>query len=424
MTFYFRAIAASFSLTLGLSACTSDYESTSDKCDSISNSPVAIGLNFTDPNVSPYIVQAQSTENTYQLYLEDIFQASEPGPSETLTDAETDAMAAFKALINDDTNFDLQYVQALGGAVEQATNPLDFIEALIASQDSNEVIGVFEEAKQQMANAIKADDDFCNYSNNNIRFVDTEANDRLFVEFNLSYSPFTRIVQQSILAVETQSDLSDIDARPNAPYIGFYQADADAFVKSGFSTPILRQAIFNSADTEQTLIIDDGWDNDLGQIEISTSNEFCLDENDEKTACEGGITTRAPVKSQCDGSDPELSDETGQNQVRVIDLTAEYSGLKRIRLETDYEAQEVRFYVSDYNEAILDSDGVTVIKDPTNCEKQAVLDELAEASPGEGVRLTVVEDENYDIRYDDNDEVIEPVPAFTFTGTSIPNRID
>jgi hypothetical protein len=106
-------------------------------------------------------------------------------------------------------------------------------------------------------------------------------------------------------------------------------------------------------------------------------------------------------------------------QVYSLALDDTLNDLKRIRLETDYETQEVRIYASEYNEAIYDSDGTTEIHDPTNCEKQAVLDELAALTPGVGVRLTVIEDPNYDLIYDD-DGNITTTPLYTFTGTELP----
>ncbi|KZY68525.1 hypothetical protein [Oleiphilus sp. HI0066] len=96
---------------------------------------------------------------------------------------------------------------------------------------------------------------------------------------------------------------------------------------------------------------------------------------------------------------------------------------------------EVRIYGSTYNEAIYASDGTTVIENPTDCEKQAVLDALALIDPdktaAEGVRLTFVPDTNYDITYqtdadgqpvlDENGLQIidsEPTPLYTYQGTA------
>ena len=84
-----------------------------------------------------------------------------------------------------------------------------------------------------------------------------------------------------------------------------------------------------------------------------------------------------------------------------------------------------------------------VIINPTRCEQQAVLDDLDElvtdeernAAGFQGVRLTLIEDPNYDVKYeldedgnqkrDDDGNLIvdvEPTPVFTFQGTAILSR--
>lgn len=58
------------------------------------------------------------------------------------------------------------------------------------------------------------------------------------------------------------------------------------------------------------------------------------------------------------------------------------SGLTRAGLELVYAAQEVKTYTSQFIEVIYDSDGSTVITDPIACNKQTVLNELAELARG------------------------------------------
>lgn len=418
-----------FATLLVLVGCDPAFETSADLCAAGQNSEVIVSL----ADTNPYSVTAVREDSTYLLYLQDIFEAAEPDASATLTADQLGALDEIIRKVNDASEFNMQYQQS-AGVVTASANPLDFLEELISTDDPNRVIGVFQDAKNQIAAGIKSDDSFCIYDNGNIRFVDSASDDVLFANFSLSYNPFSRIVQQTLLISEVKDDLSSAASRQTAPYIGFYQAEAGEFKSKGFTTPILRQAILNNQDSTESLIIDDGNDNDLGQLELSTFNAFCRDTDDEVTACPTGTNTRTPAKPQCDGTATDSIDETGENEERFIDLNGAFSGYKRIRLETDYVNAQVRVYVSDYNEAILDSDDTTIIKDPTDCEKQAVLDELAEANPGEGVRLTVVEDPNYDVRFqldadgnreqdaDGNDIVIEPVPAFSFLGTVIPSR--
>lgn len=171
--------------------------------------------------------------------------------------------------------------------------------------------------------------------------------------------------------------------------------------------------------------------------------ESTLSDNVVVIECAPGVLTRTPtvVKDQCDGGlDTEGNlqrDETRRLEIRPFDLNAENTNLKRLRIETDYKANTISIFGSRYKEAIFDSDGIAVIEDPTNCEKQAVLDELAELTPGEGVRLTAVPDPNYDFVFqvDENgntvvddsgagiiDETKLPVALYIFDGTTIPAR--
>ena len=407
--------------SLVLSACgvigEPSLDTAASLCANGEKAEVTIGLDFSDPATSPYVTEPGRNNGDYRLYLQDILEAAEP--SEAISVDIQNALTSISDLVNGDADdqFGLNYEMA-GGLVVSADNPLVYIESLLASTDSNTQIGAFQDARTQISGGISADDDFCNYTNSNIRFVDQDSNTVLFSELNLSYNPFTRIVQQSFLISELREAFADIEQRQTVPYFGFAQANSSNFQTRGFYPFTQRSTLANSPDGFRSLLVDDGKDLSLGQIEISTSNTFCEDVDGEVTACDSG-PTRAPAKAQSDGSDPDEQDETGVLQERALALDSSITNLKRIRLETDYATQEVRIYASEYNEAILDSDGVTEIFDPTNCEKQAVLDELAIASPGVGVRLTIVEDPNYDLIYDE-DNVLITAPLYTFAGTDLP----
>jgi len=212
---------------------------------------------------------------------------------------------------------------------------------------------------------------------------------------------------------------------------------------------------------------------------VDDNNDPVLATTQVAVGCEINLAARVPQKSQCasdfDSNGEAQTNETGSRIMRSINLVDgndTLENIQRFRLETDYISGEVRIYVSQYTEAIenlyitedaLDDEGNKVIDDdgkivqrvvdnpvpdaekvifnPTNCEKQAILDELAEIADldenSEGVRLTSIADSGYDIVYalDDNGNIVtdengssviaadgEPSPIFSFEGTIIPER--
>jgi hypothetical protein len=159
--------------------------------------------------------------------------------------------------------------------------------------------------------------------------------------------------------------------------------------------------------------------------------------------CADDIETIEPVRDECDGGlDAEKNsqtDERNRREARSFDLNTEHTGIKRLRVETNYLDNDVKVYVSKYKERIQNApkpedmaqdDYIPSFDDPSRCEKQAILDELALLTPGEGVSLTIIPDPVYDFVFNDDEEsgtfVLDedqlPTPAYTFTGTAIPAR--
>lgn len=157
--------------------------------------------------------------------------------------------------------------------------------------------------------------------------------------------------------------------------------------------------------------------------------------------CDDDVVTIEPIRDECDGGVDEdgnpLPDERNRRESRTFDLNNEHTDIKRLRVETDFSANEVRVYVSTYKERILDADldqdpetsTAAQLDDPSRCEKQAILTALSELNPDEGVSLTLVPDPGYDLVYTENsagetvlDEENAPIPAYTLTGTVIPTR--
>ena len=412
-----------------LSACDPAFETTAQKC--AQGQELEIVIPVPEPKY-----QTTVDADEYELYLRQAIEVMEPASA--LTGEDAVAKTFLDAQID---NF-LEY-QTSSSIVIGATNPLDFLEAIIDTTDPDQEIEAFKIAKQQVASGIADDDDFCVYTNDDVRLVDTsaDANTLAFAEVSISYNPFSRIVQQSTLITSVREDLNTSEARANVPYVGFYQALPENFKAVGYSEPEIRQAIINDTSGFAQLSFDEGTDTKLGQILLDYNNEYCDDDrSDEEITewddCPSGTTTRTPsteVGGVCDAEADKLKENS-------FDLNASNTGLKRLRVEVDYfddaddatdAAAQVRFYTSTYREAIYALDGTTIIEDPTDCEKQAVLDELAALTPGVGVRLKLVPDPNYDIEYQtdangdsvfdaDGNQVIlnEPTPTVVYQGTT------
>lgn len=411
-----------------LIACDPAFETTAQKC--AQGQELEIVIPVPDPKY-----QTTVDADEYELYLRQALEVMEPATALTGEDA------AAKSFIDAQIDNFLEY-QKSGSIVTGATNPLDFLEAIIDTTDPDQEVEAFKIAKQQVASGIADDDDFCIYTNDDIRLVDTsaDANTLAFAEVSISYNPFSKIVQQSTLITSVRDDLNTSETRANVPYVGFYQALPQNFKAAGYSEPEIRQAIINDTSGFAQLSFDEGTDTKLGQILLDYNNEYCDDDRSgeeitEWDDCPSGTVTRTPsteVGGACDAEANKLKENS-------FDLNASNTGLKRLRVEVDYlddaddtsdAAAQIRIYASSYREAIYASDGSTVIEDPTDCEKQAVLDALALLTPGVGVRLTLVPDPSYDIEYQtdsngdpvldsDGNQVIlnEPTPVVVYQGT-------
>jgi hypothetical protein len=394
-----------------LSACDPVYQTTTEQCALNQDAAVILG-------VPSYQVNAGADE--YKLYLEDTILGLEPATPPL--GAEEDAAFQF---VKTTIDHYLDYADT-AGVVTSATNPLDFLESVVATTDPNIEIEAFVIAKQQIAAGISADDGFCTYTNDNIVLTDgsPDVNVIAYAELGLSYDPFQGIVQQSILISENSTDLDNSGTRQTVPYVGFFQAIPSDFKAVGFTEAQVRQSILRDGSDFASLSFDDGRDTKLGQLLLDYSNTICDQTSTSASIsdyddCPVGTVTRAPAKTQC-------AAEANKIEVHSFDLSPSHAGLKRLRVEANYTTGEVEFYASAYREAIYDSDDTTPILDPTDCEKQAVLDELALATPGVGVILTTIPDPNYDIKFDvdangDPTEVL-PTPILSYTGTVVPDR--
>ena len=486
---YLKTLAMIFVSLFILISCQPAYKTTTEKCKTNQNESVLANFTtfkvnvdsegnvvsapgnkvITDLNGNRREVDANNNFvtdklNEYRLYLQDLFTAMKA--SIPLTDSSKISAAEKTATLNAiiaKFNTQMPYTLA-NGVIKSSDNPIDFIEYLITSTKDSEIIQAFVDAKRIMAKGIKDNDGFCIYTNRNINLnkvtLDGQGNvattvEQLFAELRMTFDPFNQFFSQNIIMTQQQNDLIDLTKRTQTPFVGFYEAAPDNFKAQGFSHPKTRFASMNNAALTETFTIDDGFDSKLGQIEFTTFNTFCTitntDGSKSTTTCSSG-PTHTISKTQCTGGSVDfkgnaIPSEVGKMQQRTIDLLASNPDLQKIqrfRVETDYAKNEVRVYVSKYVEAILDADNVqqigvsNVIFNPTACEKQAVLDELAVIknlnSTSNGVRLTVSPDPGYDITYqldssgnrkkdiNGKDIIIEPTPVFSYTGTQITSR--
>lgn len=470
---------------LGLSACDPSFTTTSQECvtfDPVRLSVTSYEVQANNPN-NEYKLYLEDTLNSLkdiQSTTADKFNPQTPSAEEQ------SAVQFFIDKANAFLGYDIQ-----NGVVTSAENALDYLESLIAATDSNEVIQTFVNAKNNVAKSVAKEDSVCNYRNKAIEVVEEqEIEPGIFQEissFNaqldINYNPFNTgdddNVDQVILLslnepIDDQIENNEEAQKLLKSFNGFQRVSSSDFNAQGVSPPKVRQLTVSDADTNQTFFFDDDFDElKLGQIVINQFNTICRDDENNATACSEGIATRTPEHPACRG-DAELrawlqgkcptdvasnsrqrhpacpsdggpaeeavgKDETGQIQVNnftVVADVAELENIQRYRLETEYGLNEIRIYASKYAEAILragaDPDtydpDTDVIYNPTNCEQQAVLDDLAyleKDNPDfDGVRLTVIEDTGYDVirAQEEGEQDIEPQPLYTFQGTPIPER--
>jgi hypothetical protein len=425
-----------------LAACEPTFESTGDVCAGGENTPVR--ATYTD-----FLLSAQNKED-YQYYLRDIARGLAPATGENLDRTEMDVLDGIKAMLDRYLDYSID-----DGDVVSANNPLDFLEYLISSTDPDVVIDAFQQARSQLAAGIAADDGNCTYDNSNI-LIDLQDSDpddgvndqvRYRARLRTSYSPFPGFndyVEQIVVLQLDTTSTNDPLALQKGFFSGAYRAYVDDFTSAGFTQPYLRRSTMNSADgLEQLTIDDDRRDLDLGRIEYETFNPYCENRSDgsrdpsatnpllpdDYATCTEvyagtaqSFVVRVPQKTQCAGGTDEngdpltdedgvaYSDEVDKVELRSLDLSTtdpRFQGLRRIRVEVDYALDETRIYASKYREAIYDSDGTTVIHDPTRCEKNWVSRELRELE-GEDTKLTFVHDPNFDIEYevDENNRTV------------------
>ena len=424
---HFVKLSLLFSSAFFLSACEPAFETTAEKCASGQDIQIQIPARR-DNTVPNFHVEKGADE--YQLYLAEAIEVMEP-------------VAALPTEVSEAKGFvdqqiaDFLAYQKSAGVVSSSANPLDFLESVVASTDPDIEIEAFVLAKNQLAQAVSDDDDFCSYVNKNVRILDENADTLAYAEVAMSYNPFTRIVQQSLVMASQVTDLDTAETRESVPYIGFFQALPQNYKAKGYTKPEIRQLIANSTDGFSSLSYDDGEDTELGQILIEQKTEPCDPDflsispstPEDLKACEAGITTRTTYPlyaTECAGDadkHPDLS----------FSLNSAYPDVKRVRVEVDYttaKAGEVRIYKSVFKEAIYTADETDIIYDPTRCEIQEVINDIREANPTqESITVKPYLDPDYDITYQDSDGdgvddvdadgnriPIDPNAAYTYQG--------
>ncbi|KZY83465.1 hypothetical protein A3742_07020 [Oleiphilus sp. HI0071] len=270
----FSKLSALFASAFLLSACEPAFETTAQKC--AAGQDIQVVIPAPDPKF-----QIFTDADEYPLYLREAIETMTP--SSVLSAEEQAAKDFIDQQISDFLSYDKS-----GDLVTGARNPLDFLESIVSTTDPGVEIEAFAIAKNQVAQGIADDDDFCSYQNDDIRIVDTDADATTlaFAELAMSYNPFTRIVQQSIIVAEQREDLESSASRESVPFIGFYQALPENFKANGFTQPEVRQLIANNGSGFARLSFDDGEDTELGQLLLDYNNEYCdTDRTNDGSCC-------------------------------------------------------------------------------------------------------------------------------------------
>ena len=473
----FKSLTVISLSTLGLVSCTPSFQTTAEQCATFS--PVTLAIAETNDN-SEFKVLANSSSNNYKLHLEDALNSLENIQSKasdgTTSPLSSDEQTAIQFIL-DKAKEKMGYVIE-NGKVKSASNPLDYLESLFSATDADEVIETFVDAKRNLARAISKADSVCNYTNSGINLViedpNIPSNENNIVktvnsQLSLNYNPDSKgenkdTVDQIFLISLYDEPIEDLDIseRKAKSFSGITRIADTEFKAAGASLPKVRQINFSDSFINETFFFDDDFDQlKLGQLVTTLFNATCKDAvTGEEIACTDPTTTRIPQHDACDGGtdiDTGLAqtDERNKFQENSFPVVAGHAALdkvQRLRLEVDYPNNEIRLYASSYAEKILragtdinsydPNDNNDIITNPTRCEQQAVLTDLDELVTDEqrndpdfqGVRLTFVEDPNYDLieSVDGNGDPVldgdgnptydEPTPVFVFEGTAIADR--
>lgn len=460
--------------TFGLISCTPAFKTTSELC--VANSPVTLVRTKTTDNTE-FKVLANRTSNDYKLYLEDALNSfnniQSKASDDTTSPLTADEQTAVDFLLNK-AKERMGYVIENGNVV-QASNPLDYMESLLAATDPDEIIQAFTDAKQNIAAAIKDDQSVCNYSNSGISFIIEDPTNSTIVEtaraqLELYFNPFDKelpddVRQDIIISFDESINELDINERRENNFAGSTRTTRDKFNAIGVSPLDVRSLSINTDQSNQVFGYDDIFlDSKLGVFDITQYNRVCvLIDDDGKTVfdtnnrtipvdCPEESITREPQHESCKGILDTDIDDTKKIEVHNFDVVPGnelLTAVQRLRIEVDYKNNEIRYYASTFKEAILravlaDPDNpapdTDIIFNPTECEKAAVKRDMIALLPIEEQASSTLEpvefiDINYDTTFerdkngefllDENNEAIvklEPVPIFTFEGTEIPER--
>ena len=473
-TRFFTSFIVITTSVLGIISCTPSFETTAEKC--VTYSPVTLGKTKTNDNTE-FQVLANRTNNDYQLYLEDALNSLNNAQSKA-SDGTTSALSA-------DEQAAIQYMydvalEKMGyvvefGEVVSASNPLDYLESLLVATDPDEVIKAFEDAKQNIGAAIKSNNDYCNYRNPAITlFVEdpdipsSENNviETIRAQLNLFFNPFDDlrpkdISQDFIIGTDEPLSEQNIIERQANNFAGSTRFTSDDYKLTGSSPMLARVVSQNNSETNQTFEYTDVFlDSKLGTFRIEKLNEACLlkDEdgkiiidNSGRTTvvtCPEGTETRTPQHDSCKGGvDVEgnaLPDDTDTIQVNnftVVPGNDLLTDVQRLRVEIDFLNNEILFYASKYELAILRAavadpnnpvPETDIIYNPTTCEVNAVEKEMRAMLPIEEQETATVNaievlDPYYDRTFttDDNGNEVDdfvPTPIFRLEGTAITAR--
>jgi hypothetical protein len=292
------------------------------------------------------------------------------------------------------------------------SNPLDFLlNQLVINLDSYPTL---KEAFDNLTVYARLQKEDCEYKFDGLKVKNTSSGQSFGVEIRINYLHEYEQIQLFVLMAEGENDLTDIEIRATSPFAVHLISSGNTFTLENLLEPEYRFAAINDDINNYSLSLMQDQDFGFGRIELQTKNTVCPD-----SGCVDPGQRRVPAKLQC------IYDPVNRPDINLLDeiLINSFSlgsnlRLKRAAIELDSQSGEASLFISQFNNAVYDSDGSTIIFEPTNCELYAIIDEKSVLQPAEEVNVEPYLDPTYDWREflnsDGEPQSIKPTPHASY----------